>query len=142
MRRDVFVLPIVAVTLIGAPWFTTFARAGVVPHEVLSLDGSWEIIFDPANKGREAGWHRDGAFSAVAGRRTIVVPSCWELTEKDYEGVAFYRRKFKVPKSWQGKAIRLQFDAVNFLAEVWLNDRRWVFTRVDSRRSSSGWTDL
>ncbi len=47
---------------------------------------------------------------------------CWELFEKDYEGVAFYRRAFTVPKGWQGKVVRLQFDAVNFRAEVWLND--------------------
>jgi beta-galactosidase len=50
------------------------------------------------------------------------VPNCWELTEKDYEGVGFYRRMFKAPARWEGKVIRLQFDAVNFLAEVWLND--------------------
>ena len=28
-----------------------------------------------------------------------------------------------VPASWKGKVIRLHFDAVNFLSEVWLNDQ-------------------
>ena len=42
--------------------------------------------------------------------------------EKDYEGVAFYRRTFKAPAHWKGKVVRLQFDAVNFRAEVWWND--------------------
>ena len=50
------------------------------------------------------------------------MPSCWELIEQDYEGVAFYRRTFQVPASWAGKTVRLQFDAVNYLTEVWLND--------------------
>ncbi len=89
----------------------------------VSLDGSWEILFDPENQGREAGWCRDETFSSIDSRRKIDVPSCWELVNKDYEGVAFYRRKFVVPASWQGKVIRLHFDAVNFLSEVWLNDR-------------------
>ena len=54
--------------------------------------------------------------------RDIAVPSCWELMEKDYEGVAFYRHAFKVPANWAGKTVRLHFDAVNFRSEVWLND--------------------
>ena len=82
------------------------------------MTGTWEIVFDPENKGREAGWHREKTFSSMAGRRTIEVPSCWELCEKDYEGVAFYHRTFKVPASWEGKVIQLQFDAVNFISEV------------------------
>jgi hypothetical protein len=32
----------------------------------------------------------------MAGRRNITVPSCWELIEKDYDGVAFYRRRLAV----------------------------------------------
>ncbi|MHC4740578.1 MAG: glycoside hydrolase family 2 protein [Planctomycetota bacterium] len=91
--------------------------------ELQSLDGTWEIIFDHRNEGREAGWHKEQVFSAHGNRREIAVPSCWELTEKDYEGVAFYRRRFEVPKSWEGKVIRLHFDAVNFISEVWVNDQ-------------------
>ena len=51
------------------------------------------------------------------------MPSCWEEIEQDYEGVAFYGRRFSVPESWQSKTVRLHFDAVNFVAEVWLNDQ-------------------
>jgi beta-galactosidase len=91
-------------------------------REVKSLDGTWEIIFDHENAGREAEWHLDKVFSAQSTKRNITVPSAWELIEKDYEGVAFYRRAFKVPANWEGKIIRLQFDAVNYLSEVWLND--------------------
>lgn len=92
-------------------------------REVKSLDGTWEIIFDPENAGRDAGWHKDKVFSAQSTKRNITVPSCWEEIEKDYEGVAFYRRKFKVPASWEGKVVHLNFDAVNFFSEVWINDQ-------------------
>ena len=90
-------------------------------REVMSLDGQWDILFDPTNQGRDAGWNRDDIFETQPTRRTITVPSCWELVEKDYEGVAFYRRKFRVPANWAGRVVRLHFDAVNFRAEVWLN---------------------
>lgn len=90
-------------------------------RQVQSLDGNWEIIFDPKNVGRAGNWHQENVFSASGERRDVKVPSCWEEIEQDYEGVAFYRRKFQVPASWAGKTVRLQFDAVNYLTEVWLN---------------------
>ena len=88
-----------------------------------SLDGKWEIIFDHNNIGRDADWHLDKVFSQQSAKRNINVPSCWEEIEKDYEGVAFYRRTFKVPADWKGKVVHLNFDAVNFLSEVWINDQ-------------------
>ncbi len=123
MTRRVFALSIVAVSMIGLQRFATPAQAQSAPREELSLDGTWEILFDPQNAGREAGWHRNETFSSIGGRRSIEVPSCWELTEKNYEGVAFYRRTFKVPASWRGRRVRLHFDAVNFRSEVWVNDQ-------------------
>ena len=38
------------------------------------------------------------------------------------KGVAFYRYAFSVPENWEGKVVRLQFDAVNYLSEIWLNN--------------------
>ena len=93
-----------------------------VNGQMLSLDGVWQIAFDPDNRGRESGWHKTALFAALPGTREIQVPSAWELIAEDYEGVAFYRRAFDVPETWAGKVVRLHFDAVNYLAEVWLND--------------------
>lgn len=96
-------------------------------REVASLDGTWQIIFDPENKGERATWFKRELFEAQ-GRKVpmyigIDVPSCWEETKQDYEGVAWYSRTFHVPASWRDKAIRLKFGAVNYIAEVWLNDQ-------------------
>ena len=90
---------------------------------VQSLDGKWEIIFDPENEGRDGLWHKQEVFSAHPNRRDITVPNCWEEIEKDYEGVAFYRRIFNIPANWEGKVIHIHFDAVNFTSEVWINDQ-------------------
>jgi beta-galactosidase len=90
-------------------------------REFQSLDGRWQIVFDRDNEGGAKQWVREKDFPRER-QREIAVPSCWELIEQDYEGVAFYRRTFEVPQSWRGKVVRLQFDAGNFRAEVWLND--------------------
>jgi beta-galactosidase/beta-glucuronidase len=96
--------------------------ANAAVRQYLSLDGAWEVVFDTQNRGRAAGWHQEELFVSRDDRREIRVPSCWEEIEEDYEGVAFYGRHFTVPRDWQGKTVRLQFDAVNYVAEVWLND--------------------
>lgn len=88
----------------------------------LSLDGHWEIIFDEDNEGREAGWMQSEQFQQHPNKQMIAVPSAWERIRQDYEGVAFYRTIFDVPEEWEGQVIRLQFDAVNYLSEVWLNE--------------------
>ena len=88
----------------------------------LSLDGTWEIIFDEHNEGRSAKWMNSIIFEKHPDRQEILIPSAWELIKKDYEGLAFYRKEFEIPADWAGKVIRLQFGAVNYLTEVWLND--------------------
>ncbi|MEM7370239.1 MAG: sugar-binding domain-containing protein [Bacteroidota bacterium] len=88
----------------------------------LSLDGQWEIIFDENNLGREAGWMKTETFEQHPDRQLVTVPSAWERLKEDYEGVAFYRTSFDLPADWEGKVIRLQFGAVNYLSEVWVND--------------------
>ncbi|NRB49429.1 MAG: beta galactosidase jelly roll domain-containing protein [Saprospiraceae bacterium] len=97
----------------------TYAAAA---QNTMSLNGQWDIIFDSQNEGREAGWMQAAIFEAQVNKETIQVPAAWERYKKDYEGVAFYRKQFKVPQQWDGKVVRLQFGAVNYLTEVWLND--------------------
>jgi hypothetical protein len=64
----------------------------------------------------------DAVFNGLDNKELVQVPGAWELTRKDYEGVAFYRKSFEVPADWKGKVVRLQFGAVNYIAEVWVND--------------------
>ena len=90
-------------------------------RDTQSLDGTWEIAFDANNQGRAAKWHTQRVFSSLKNRRKIPVPSCWEQFKQDYEGVAFYGKHFKAPENWKNKSVRLQFGAVNYIAEVWLN---------------------
>ena len=88
----------------------------------ISLDGQWEIIFDHENEGREAGWMNTQTFEQHPDKQGIEVPAAWERYEADYEGVAFYRKSFEVPADWEGRIVRLQFGAVNYLSEIWLNE--------------------
>ncbi len=98
-----------------------FANAQLTQPESISLDGTWSIIFDHDNEGQEGNWHLADTFNNIDAVRTINVPSSWETIEQDYEGVAFYKYDFDVPATWENSVISLQFAAVNYIAEVWLN---------------------
>ena len=88
----------------------------------LSLDGTWDIIFDDENKGIEQDWFLDENFENQEFKK-INVPSCWEELEKNYEGAGIYRTKFTIPENWNDKIIVLKFEAVNYKSEVWINDQ-------------------
>ncbi len=91
--------------------------------ETVNLDGAWQIVFDHRNEGRAAQWYKQQRFESLAGKRTIQVPSCWETIEQDYEGAAWYGLRFRAPANAKDKLIRLRFHAVNYRAEVWINDQ-------------------
>ena len=65
----------------------------------LSLNGTWDIIFDDNNEGVEQDWFLDENFEKQDFKK-ITVPSCWEEIEKDYEGAGIYRTKFTIPENW------------------------------------------
>ena len=102
--------------------FNTSIYAQQKHSNTLSLDGNWQIIFDKENVSRKHKLYKNKNFLAQTNIQNIQVPSVWELEEKDYEGVAVYRRTFNAPKSWQDKITHVSFDAVNYRAEVYLND--------------------
>ena len=89
--------------------------------EFLSLNGEWEIYYDKNNEGKTKKYHTIEEFEKLSTEK-ILVPSGWEEFKKDYEGVVYYKKKFKVDKKQKGKTILLNFDAVNYFTEVYLND--------------------
>jgi len=91
-------------------------------REVKSLDGRWQIAFDPGNVGKLKQWTQWDRFVADAPREYIDVPACWERFRQDYEGVAWYGHTFTVPADWEGRSVRIHFGAVNYLTEVYLNN--------------------
>jgi beta-galactosidase len=90
-------------------------------REELSLDGAWQLAFDPDNRGSAEKWH--AAFPAAQAIEASV-PAVWELVRPGYDGVAWYRRNFELPPAWAGRTLRLRFGAAQYHAEVWLNGER------------------
>jgi len=83
-----------------------------------SLDGVWQIATDPGNAGRDQEWFLAPRPEA----KTTPVPSIIQEAFPAYHGVVWYWRKFDVPAHpYQEGRFLLRFNAVDYLADVWLN---------------------
>lgn len=77
-----------------------------------SLNGPWQFTTNAA-----AVTNSDAKWDA------ITVPGNWDVLPaySTHVGKGWYQRTFTVPPDWNGKHIRLKFDAVYETSEVWLN---------------------
>ena len=82
----------------------------------VSLSGQWDLAFDPNNIGKDKKWFKQFPKSVP-----VTVPGVWEQVRPDYDGVGWYKQSFEVKPDWKENNVRIQFGAVHYLCEVWLN---------------------
>lgn len=85
-------------------------------RERFIFDGPWGFHFDPTG---------DLPRHQIREWRTAYVPMPWQAQFPDLReatGVGWYRKSFHVPADWLGRAAVLHFGAVDYYAQVWVND--------------------
>jgi beta-galactosidase/beta-glucuronidase len=87
-----------------------------------NLNGLWEFRFDPEDEGLEDGWPASGTL----GGQSIVVPFAPEselsgVRDEGLHSLCWYARDFDVPHALRGRRLLLHFGAVDYRADVWLN---------------------
>ncbi len=88
------------------------------PALVMPLDTEWFIVTDPDNVGRSQGWFRARQLGAKATR----VPSIIQEIYPAYHGLVWYWLEFKPElHPYRDGRYLLRFNAVDYLAHVWLN---------------------
>jgi beta-mannosidase len=88
----------------------------------IDLSGSWEFQtaeLKPAAP--EAYLPNNPNISNVADWQTINVPNNWYLEGQNIHGKAWYRKNFVIKESTIGRYVRLNFQGVDYAADVWLN---------------------
>lgn len=58
-----------------------------------------------------------------SGWQSLPVPSVLNPPPDRYQGIAWYRRSFTLPRAEKGTRWLLHFEAVNYVADVWVNGR-------------------
>lgn len=82
-----------------------------------SLAGQWRV--HDANIPGFEGWREaDNKWP------TLRVPANWYSAGRDHQGALWYRHEFSLPSLQADQQATLEFDGVDYLADVWLNGRR------------------
>jgi hypothetical protein len=95
-----------------------YPRPQLARNDWLNLNGLWNM-----------GIGAKGADAPVTFTNKILVPFPIESALSGVRGKLsenerlWYRRTFEIPKRWEGKRIMLNFGAVDFEAEVWVNGK-------------------
>ena len=90
----------------------------------LNLNGVWKYAFDFDLSSEEKSWPSD----ASEFRDEINVPFCPEsrlsgVEHKDFIPAIWYHREFSIPDGWAGKMVFLNFGAVDYDCQAWVNGR-------------------
>ena len=111
-----------ALAVFGVVGGHAMAAERVAGTAILSLEGdNWLVAADAENAGRGLAWWK----APVPEARPARVPGILQEALPRYHGVAWYWCEFTMPESpYPGGRCLLRFHAVDYLAEVWLNDVR------------------
>lgn len=123
---------ILLILLCGLSWL---AKAGTLQNvegrTQLSLNGQWNVIVDPFDVGDKRQFYTSPGQAKedvlqefdFTDSQKLQVPGDWNTQDDKlffYEGSVWYQRNFQVSKE-NRKHYFLYFDAVNYLARVYLN---------------------
>lgn len=107
--------------LLGLAGWLGLTLAGPAAPKTVSLDGDWNFLADPT------GTLDIYKLASAQYVRPTRIPSSWQtqFTDlRDYAGVAWYWRSFSVDPPPPGQVALLRFEAVDYLAEVYVNGQK------------------
>ena len=91
----------------------------------INLNGTWTYVFDFGESGRDPGRE---LFRSKGFESKINVPFCPEsvlsgVGYKDFIPAMWYHRKIKIPAEWAGRLVILNFGAVDYECEVYIDGK-------------------
>lgn len=105
-------------------WIEGHPRPQLTRAEWMDLCGTWQFAYDDADRGLDEGWaERNDVF-----QRAIVVPFPPEspasgINDNAPHRVVWYRREVRLPSGDRNRRWLLNFGAVDYRAQVWVNGR-------------------
>jgi beta-mannosidase len=89
----------------------------------MDLSGSWEFQTAELRPVAPEAYLPSSNISNVGAWQAINVPNNWYLEGQNIHGKAWYRKSFAINESIIGRYIRLNFQGVDYAADVWLNGK-------------------
>lgn len=98
-----------------------YPRPQFVRDHWMNLNGTWGFRFDDDHVGEIEKWQQQ-----LAETHKIIVPFTYETQAsgigiEEFHPRVWYSRKVSIPEEADGKRVILHFQAVDYLAKVWVN---------------------
>ncbi|MGO4107598.1 glycoside hydrolase family 2 protein [Paenibacillus sp. YAF4_2] len=102
-------------------YIKNYPRPQFVREQWVDLNGEWSFAFDDANTGET---HLPAAFT---GDLKINVPFTYEtqasgIGDESHHPYVWYNRTLEIPADVEGSSVLLHFQAVDYIAKIWIND--------------------
>ena len=93
---------------------------GTAASDRIPLREGWEFRLDPSEAAEPF-----ESLEHAADWKQVLVPHTWQSLGRspEYAGVAWYRLKFEAPRTWASQHVRIEFEAVNHTAHVFVNGK-------------------
>lgn len=125
MKRTILSLLVfvVATTLMAQQPRAEYPRPQFERKNWINLNGQWTYTFDFVGEGLEKGLPDSKGFN-----KTITVPFCPEsklsgVGYTDFINNIWYQRNIQMPADWKGKYIMLNFGAVYYNSEIYIDGK-------------------
>ena len=91
--------------------------------DFMCLDGQWDFAFDHNNEGLKDAWQNKASFD-----KEIIVPFVYQSEKSGINSAEFcetvwYKRKVNIPESFNEKQVILNFSAVDYECDIWVNGK-------------------
>ncbi|WP_304942533.1 glycoside hydrolase family 2 protein [Vallitalea guaymasensis] len=98
-----------------------YPRPQMVRKQWQNLNGTWDFEYDFSKSGKERNLQKEPNFP-----HKIQVPFCPEselsgINYKDFLNAVWYRKTFTIPSDWKNGCLIINFEAVDYYCEVWVN---------------------
>jgi len=98
-----------------------YPRPQFVREDWINLNGEWNFAFDDNDEGIKANWFQNPEL-----KEKITVPYVFQsklsgINKREFHDIVWYSKSFTLPKEMCGKRILLNFGAVDYKADVWVN---------------------
>ncbi len=100
-----------------------YPRPQIKRDEWLNLNGEWAFAFDDGDIGSLSEWYLDHDYDL-----TINVPFTYQceksgLNLKEHHDIVWYKKEFVLPATMSKQRLILNFGAVDYKADIWLNGK-------------------
>jgi beta-galactosidase/beta-glucuronidase len=98
-----------------------YPRPQFVRENWKNLNGEWSFRFDDSNEGEREKW-----YLTFEGTHQITVPFSYEtkasgIGDETFHPQVWYQKTVHIPTEAEGKRVILHFQAVDYIAKVWIN---------------------